>query len=276
MIDLHCHSYFSDGLLSPGMLLTKALGASIKILALTDHDTTMGLDELHDAAANQPIHIIDGIELSARWKMHDIHVIGLKIDRSHSLLQACVQMQEQSRVRRALAIGDCLTRLGIPDTYEKACAYAGHQRVGRPHYAHVLVSEGVVKDAQGAFKRFLARGKPAYVPTEWLSLHDAVDVIHQAGGQAVLAHPVKYKLTRTKLNALIRAFKDAGGAGMEVVSGMMMSSDILDIAGLCNRFELLASTGSDYHGDAMSRVGLGQQQLLPAGCTPIWEQWAIH
>jgi predicted metal-dependent phosphoesterase TrpH len=138
------------------------------------------------------------------------------------------------------------------------------------------VNDGVVEDAQAAFKRFLGRGKPAYVPTEWLSLHDAVAVIHQAGGQAVLAHPVKYKLTRTKLNELIRAFKDAGGAGMEVVSGMMMSSDILYIAGLCNRFELLASTGSDYHGDAMSRVGLGQQQLLPAGCTPIWEQWGIH
>jgi len=276
MIDLHCHSYFSDGLLSPEALLTKALLSSIKLLALTDHDTTMGLDELHRAAAHHPIHIIDGIELSTRWKMQDIHVLGLNIDRTHPLLQACIQIQEERRIIRAVAIGDCLMRLGIPDTYLKACAYAGHQRVGRPHYAHVLVNEGVVKDPQAAFKRFLARGKPAYVPTEWLSLQEVIDVIHQAGGEAVLAHPLKYKLTRTKLNALIRAFKDAGGSGMEVVSGMMMSSQILDIAALCNRFELFASTGSDYHGDTMSRVGLGQQQRLPVSCTPIWEQWELH
>lgn len=275
MIDLHCHSYCSDGLLSPEALLTKALSASIKILALTDHDTTMGLPALHLAAENMPIYIIDGIELSARWKLHDIHIIGLKINREHPVLKACIQRQEQSRVTRAEMIGDRLTVLGIPDTFQKATEYAGHNRVGRPHYAHVLVNEGIVKDTKSAFKRFLARGKPAYISTEWLELYEAVDVIHQAGGLAVLAHPLKYKLTRTKLNALITAFKDAGGVGLEVVSGCMLASEIIEMAGLCNRFALLASSGSDYHGDTISRIGLGQQKSLPVKCIPIWEQWAL-
>ncbi len=276
MIDLHCHSHFSDGLLSPDLLLAKALEAGVRVLALTDHDTTAGLTSLHLAAIDCPIQVINGIELSVRWKMNDIHIIGLMIDPQHEDLVSCVLQQEESRIARAKEIGACLAIIGVTDAYQKACDYAGHERVGRPHFAHVLVEEGVVPDMKHAFQRYLVRGRPAFVPTTWLSLEDVVETIIKAGGQAVIAHPLKYKLTRSKLHALIRAFKDAGGVGMEAVSGQMTAPQVMEVVGLCSRFELLASTGSDYHGDKVSRIGLGRQLPLPAGCTPIWHEWAIH
>jgi predicted metal-dependent phosphoesterase TrpH len=272
MIDLHCHSHFSDGALSPDSLLEKALLAGIHMLALTDHDTTAGLTPLHIAACSTNIKIINGIELSTRWKKHDIHIIGLNIHPDEEGMCALIVRQNESRIARARQIAGCLVDFGVHDAYEKACEIAGHERVGRPHFAQILVNEGKVPDIQSAFKRFLGRGHGAYVPTEWLSIDAAVTGIVQAGGQAVVAHPLKYKLTRSKLHALISDFKQAGGVAIEVVSGEMLVSQINELAGICQRFELLASTGSDFHHD-MSRTGLGRQQQLPVSCTPIWHGW---
>lgn len=274
MIDLHCHSHFSDGALSPDSLLEKARNAGIRMLALTDHDTTAGLAPLHDAARNVDINIINGIELSTRWKKHDIHIIGLNINPDDDGLRALIVQQNDSRIARAQQIASCLIDVGVYDAYEKACEIAGHERVGRPHFAQVLVNEGRVPDIQSAFKRFLGRGRGAYVPTAWLSVDAAVEGIIHAGGQAVIAHPLKYKLTRSKLHALIHDFKQAGGVAIEVVSGEMLVSQINELAGICLRFELLASTGSDFHHD-LSRTGLGRQQPLPINCTPVWHTWAV-
>ncbi len=275
MIDFHCHSTFSDGLLTPEALVGRAVEASIKMLALTDHDTTLGLASLRAAALSSGLAIVNGIELSTRWKTHDIHVVGLQIDPEHKTLQACIEAQTQSRNIRAIAMGHLLSPY-VKDAYQKARALAGHERVSRPHFAEVLVKEGVVRDMATAFKRYLGRGRTAYVVTEWVSLPDVVRVIQESGGLAVLAHPLKYKLTRTKLNALICAFKEAGGAGIEVISGLMTSTEINQIATLCNDQGLLASSGSDFHGDMVSRVALGRQAVLPDSCTPIWEQWGLH
>lgn len=274
MIDLHCHSHFSDGALSPAELLNKAQHAKLRVLALTDHDTVAGLASLQDAARHQHITIINGIELSTRWKKHDIHILGLGISPENEELQCLILRQSQCRVARALQIGNCLSVLGVNNAYQKACDIAGHERVARPHFAQVLINEGVVPDMQTAFKRFLARGRGAYVPTNWISIAQAVAGIVAAGGQAVIAHPLKYDLTNTKLQALIIEFKEAGGEGIEVVSGDMTATQINTLAGLCLRFNLLASTGSDYHHD-QSRIGLGRQPQLPVNCTPIWHSWNL-
>lgn len=275
MIDLHCHSNFSDGSYSPAALLTKAIESGVQILALTDHDTLAGLEMLHDVASHHSIKIINGIELSTRWKKYDIHIIGLNIDPQSQVIQSLIKRQNQSRIARALQIGEQMKLCGVDDAYVKACKIAGHERVGRPHFAQVLMEEGLVSDMQSAFKRFLGRGRPAYVPTAWLSISEAVEGIIQADGQAVLAHPLKYALTRTRLHELISEFKIAGGTGLEVVSGEMTATQIQEMAGLCIRFELLASTGSDYHGDILSRISLGRQRQLPLNCVPIWHQWNI-
>lgn len=276
MIDLHCHSLYSDGLLAPADLFKRALQSEIRILALTDHDTTEGLAHLHAAAATANISIINGIEFSTRWKKHDIHIVGLGIQLDSDVLNMCVKEQTHSRIERAIEIGKRLSRAGVSSAYEKACKVAGHERVSRPHFAEVLIQEGIVKDMKSAFTRFLARGKPAYVETNWTPIAEIIRVIHVSGGLSVLAHPLKYKLTRMKLNALISAFKDAGGAGMEVVSGLMTTLEVEEMAKLSQKYELLASTGSDFHGEGVSRVGLGRQIQLPSGCTPIWTKLELH
>lgn len=275
MIDLHCHTHFSDGELSPSALLNKAIASHVRVLALTDHDTTAGLLPLHEAARGSDITIINGIELSVRWKKYDIHILGLNINPEDQDMIALITRQNQARVARALNISECLANCGVEDAYQKACKIAGHERVARPHFAQVLIHEGMVRDMKAAFKRFLGRGKAAYVPTAWASVEDAVGAIVKAGGQAVIAHPLKYALTRSKLHELIEAFKEAGGVGVEVISGDITVTQSNELAGLCSRFGLLASTGSDYHGDTLSRVALGQQRALPVNCTPIWHQWNI-
>lgn len=273
MIDLHCHSNLSDGLLSPELLLDKALAHKVAVLALTDHDTIIGLTHLHQYALNKPIKIINGIELSARWKNHDIHILGLNFNLKNDLLIELIDQQTLSRINRAQAIAAKIEQLGIVDVFEKAKKIAGHSRIGRVHFAQVIMQEKNLTDKQQAFKCYLGRGKPAYVPTQWASVDAIVTAINMAGGQAVIAHPLKYKLTQTKLEQLILAFKQAGGIGFEVVSGEMTLAQVQQAAKLCLHFDLLASTGSDYHGDGLSRVAVGRQRSLPLGCTPIWQHW---
>ena len=274
MIDLHCHSTFSDGILSPEELIQKAQKQQLKCMSLTDHDTILGTDRLKSAALNSGICLINGIELSVRWKKCDVHILGYGISHTDEL-QQLIERQNNSRVLRAEEIGTSLESMGVEHAYHKACLLAGHKRVGRPHFAKVLIDEGRVRDMKAAFRQFLGRGKGAYVPTPWINISEAVEGISKAGGQAVIAHPLKYGLTRTKLHELISEFKEAGGVGIEVVSGEMTVTQINDIAGTCSRFNLLASSGSDYHGDALSRISLGRQQQLPAHCTPIWHDWNI-
>jgi predicted metal-dependent phosphoesterase TrpH len=173
-------------------------------------------------------------------------------------------------------IGHFLESIGMEDAYNKACELAGHKRVGRPHFAQLLINEGKAQDIKSAFKQFLGRGKSAYVPTPWINIHEAVRGIMESGGRAVLAHPLKYGLTRSKLHELIKDFKDAGGEGIEVVSGEMTAIQIQEMAATSIRFNLLASSGSDFHSDTVSRVNLGRQHQLPVHCKPIWHDWNIE
>jgi predicted metal-dependent phosphoesterase TrpH len=274
MIDLHCHSYFSDGALSPKELIEKALRQQIQCFSLTDHDTVDGYAELLQAELPSSIKIIQGIELSAKWKKHDIHILGYQINPTDDL-NTLIQRQIQSRIERAKQIGDALRLIGVADAYNKACKLAGHTRLARPHFAQLLVQEGKAKNEQAAFKQYLIRGRKAYFSTHWISIQEAVEGIMASGGQAVIAHPLKYGLTRSKLHELINDFKEAGGVGIEVVSGLMALTEVNEMAALCMRFDLLASSGSDFHSDARSRVSLGKQRQLPMHCTPIWQQWNI-
>lgn len=277
-IDLHCHSNFSDGALDPGALLAKALDAGIEVLALTDHDTMEGmkaLQEIHKSHNDTALRLINGIELSARWKKHDIHILGLNVSLESQALEELIDQQRQYRSERAVQIAERMALLGIENAFEKACKVAGHSHLARPHFAKVFMDEGHVKDMQSAFKRFLGRGKPAFVPTQWISLTEAIEGIHEAGGQAVLAHPLKYSLTRTKLHELIVAFRVAGGDALEVVSGEMTTTEIEEIAGLCLRYSLGASSGSDFHAESESRISLGQQKKLPLHCIPVWNKWNL-
>lgn len=271
--DLHCHSFFSDGALTPEELIDRAVAAHIDLFALTDHDTVLGVKRLKKAAQHKPIQVINGVELSVRWKLHDIHMVGLNVDINRPELTSLLELQNKKREWRARQMAELLEFTGIQSFYQKACDFAGHDRITRSHLAGVLLKEGIVSNLQVAFSRYLSRGKLAYVPTSWINIEEAVSCIVKSGGIAVIAHPYKYKLTRSKLNALIEAFKEAGGEAIEVVSGDIQVTQMGELAGLCQRFDLLASTGSDYHNDQYSRIKLGQQRRLPLQCRPIWEKW---
>lgn len=272
MIDLHCHSTFSDGKLTPIELLQLAVKNNVKKLALTDHDTIDGLLHIQKSSIDYDINIINGIEFSAKWKKFDIHILGLNIDIDSNALKDGILLNKDLRRVRAQNISKLLSKLGIKDAYDKVYQIAGHKDIGRPHFAELLVKEGMVRDFQSAFKQYLGRGRKAYYPSQWLSLEEVVNVINLGKGQAVLAHPCKYQLTRLKLHELIKSFKEAGGMGIEVVSGQMMKHQIDELAGLSNRYGLMASTGSDFHSH-VSPVSIGKQAKLPENCQPIWQDW---
>ena len=273
--DLHTHSLYSDGKHSPQELVEFALHANLDALALTDHDTMEGLDALYQAASSTNLKIINGIELSTRWKKHEIHVLGLNLPLGDAQFDSLIMAQKEKRHQRALKIAEKLSALGLNDAYTKAFEIATDGHITRPHFARILVDAGMAKDLQHAFDRFLNRGRPAYVATEWVSMEEATKAIIKNNGTPVLAHPLKYGLTQMKLRALVHDFKTEGGAGLEIVSGLTTNDQIYQLQKICQQFELKASTGSDFHQLNKSKIKVGGQADLPLNCPPIWDDWIL-
>lgn len=274
-VDLHSHSTASDGVLSPSQLVRHAQTQGIEMLALTDHDSTAGLAEAAQTAHAIRLRLVPGVEVSVTWGHDVVHVVGLNIDATHIELQQGLAGLRQFRDWRAEEIARKLARHGIASAYEGAKAYAQGEIVGRTHFARFLVEQGHARSIREVFRSFLVRGKPGYVPGQWASLEQAVAWITGAGGQAVVAHPARYKLSSQQLGSMLSQFKECGGAGIEVVSGSHTADDCANMARYAKRFGLLASVGSDYHGPETSWLDLGRLPLLPAGCRAIWETWNI-
>lgn len=272
-IDLHCHSTASDGALPPEDLVRRAGEKGVTHLALTDHDTISGLREAGMAARAVGISLVAGTELSCLWKSHTIHIVGLDFDTSDEHLNAALERQNENRWRRARTIAEKLAKLKIDDMVGKATFKAGGDVPGRPHFARVLVEEGVVKNSAQAFKRYLGTGKAGDVKGFWPSLEEVVQWIVGAGGIAVLAHPRKYKLTATKLRALTGDFRQAGGRAIEVSTSGQSSGDLGFLAELCRRENLLASQGSDFHFPGAPWCELGSIMKMPEGLEPVWHHF---
>ena len=154
-------------------------------------------------------------------------------------------------------------------------ALAGGAIISRTHFARYLIEAGHARDMREVFKNFLVKNKPGHVPGEWASLEEAVGWITESGGQAVIAHPARYKMTATRLRTLIGDFKDTGGTGFEVVSGTHSMEEIKYMGRLAKQFELLASCGSDFHSPDNVYLELGRLPAIPEGCSPVWsdERW---
>lgn len=270
-IDLHAHSTASDGELSPTELVQLAAKNGIKTLALTDHDTVSGLAEARAAAAEHDITLINGIELSTCWDNKSIHIIGLNIDADNKAMIDSTTRLNQLREERAIIIGKKLAKAGIKDAYENAKELAGDGTVTRQHFAQFLVKNGNAKSFSDVFKRYLVKGKPGYVSVKWPELSDTIKNIQSAGGVAVIAHPLCYKMTATKLRKLITEFKTLGGQAIEVVSGNNNMNEITTVTNYAKRYDIAASLGSDYHNDKSPWTKLGNLAPLPAELKPIWE-----
>jgi len=272
LIDLHTHSRVSDGTLSPTELVRLAASRGVKTLALTDHDSVAGLATAREAAAGAGLHLVSGVEISVTWEHKTVHVVGLDLDPAHPALTAGLARLQAVRDERGRKIGERLEAKGIAGAYAGALALAGDAKPTRTHFARFLHRAGHVKDEAQAYRKWLGRGKPANVSAEWASLEEAIHWIRAAGGQAVLAHPFRYGLTRAWLVKALTAFKQAGGDAMEVVSGRGNPDEFHTALHLAQRFELAASVGSDFHAPApYSQPGVSVE--LPANLPAVWKRF---
>jgi predicted metal-dependent phosphoesterase TrpH len=275
--DLHTHSIASDGTLAPALLVARAQEAGVDVLALTDHDTLDGYPEAARAAAGGSLRLVPGVEISASWSAVTIHVLGLNVDPACATLQAGLNELLAFRDWRAEEMARRLEKAGIAGTLAGAGRYRQGRILGRTHFARYLVEAGRAASVNEVFKRYLVPGKPGYVRGEWAPLDAAVGWILAAGGLPVIAHPARYRLTRSKLGRLLTDFRDAGGVGLEVVSSSHSRDETLHMGALSRTHGLLASAGSDYHGLPNAWARLGQLRPLPQGCTPVWEaaSWPV-
>ncbi len=276
--DLHAHSTCSDGVLTPARLVAHAARQGVKVLALTDHDTTEGVHEAEHAADREGIRLVPGVEISVTWERHTIHIVGLQVDCRNEVLQEGLGGLRRFRRWRAEEIARRLGKAGVEGALEGARRFAHGASIGRIHFARFLIEQGHAGDMREVFKRFLVKGKPGHVAGEWAELEQAVSWIRAAGGMAVIAHPARYRFTATRLRRLIGEFRESGGVGIEVVSSSHSRDDCFAMALQARRAGLLASVGSDYHGPENPWIELGRIMPLPDGCLPIWESpgWRLY
>ncbi|MEQ3515573.1 PHP domain-containing protein [Pseudoalteromonas sp. BZB3] len=272
--DLHSHSTFSDGRLSVDALLERATEKGVDVLALTDHDTVAGVEPAKQFIADQDLNLelVAGVEISTKWESFEIHIVGLSIDIENTHLLNLLTEQQGKREARAQEIGRRLAKKGYEDIYEQAKTLAKDAEITRAHFAQALVERGVAKNIQGVFKKFLARGKTGYVPSNWCDMATAIAAIQAAGGVSVLAHPGRYQMSNKWLRKLLSEFKLAGGQAMEVALPQQAPSERQFLGQLSQEFDLLASQGSDFH-YPMPWSDLGKNLYLPKDCQAVWQFW---
>lgn len=269
--DLHCHSTASDGSLSPKKVIERAWQQGVTSIALTDHDTLNGQQEAADAALAQGINFIPGIEISTTWENKCFHIVGLNIDPNNDALNSNIKKLQQLRTDRAKKIAYKLEKRRVPNAYESVVKMANGGMITRAHFATFLLENNYVSSQQQAFDRYLGKGKTAFVSTVWADLQETVNWINQAGGIAVVAHPLRYKLTSSWMRRFLTAFKDTGGQGIEVITGRSSAEEIRRSIAFANQFELAASVGSDFHSPSNQWVELGRLASLPDNTQAVWE-----
>ncbi len=271
--DLHCHSTFSDGTLSPAEAAARARGHGVQLWALTDHDGVDGQAQAAAAARAQGLDYLAGVEVSVSFAGETVHILGLGVDADNGTLREGVARTRGGRRERAREMAASLAEAGIEGAFEGALPYAGNpDLIARTHFARWLVERGWCADTGEVFRRFLVEGKPGFVPHRWAGLGEAVGWIRAAGGMAVIAHPGRYgRLSPSAEYALFSEFVAHGGRGVEVVTPSHFPSDVVKYTEMALEFDLLASRGSDFHAPGESRAEFGSLPALPATLTPVWE-----
>lgn len=264
MIDLHVHSTRSDGTYTPTELVEYAIEKGLTAFALTDHDTTDGLDEAISYAnalraegkADVP-EVIPGIELSTNIEDTEVHVAGLFIDKENPEFQSYLKEFVASRNLRNVKMCAKLTEIGIPITAEELESAFPNCILTRAHFASWLREHGYVSSNKEAFDRYLGKRCPCYVPREKITPQKAIALILTAGGIPVLAHPILYRLSDARLEALVATLKEAGLVGIEAIYSTYEPSEERQIRRLAKKYDLLLSGGSDFHGTNKPRIDLG-------------------
>lgn len=262
----------SDGTLTPEALAVRAKTNGVELWSLTDHDEISGQHRAAAAAHAQGLKYLTGTEISITFVDKTIHIVGLGFDADDEGLRQGLVRTRGGRRERAREMSDGLAKVGIKNAFEGALKFVGNpDLMSRTHFARFLVENGVCKDTNEVFRKFLVEGKPGYVEHRWASLKDAVTWIRQAGGLAVIAHPARYRLSPNEEFALFTEFKSHGGQGVEVVTGSHTAAEYLTYADAAVEYGLAASRGSDFHSPDESHTDLGTLPYLPGQLTPVWE-----
>lgn len=256
-IDLHVHSTYSDGTYTPEELILLAKKANLVAISLTDHDTISGIESAILAGEKYQIQVIPGIELSAKYKDKDIHILGYQIDYKSSSLHKKLMEYEAVRERRNEKIIDCLNKIGFSITVEDIRKRFPIGTITRLHIAKYLVECGYVKSLQEVFQKYLGDNGCCYVAKQGISLEDAIGCILEYGGYPVLAHPMRYKLEKKQLEDLIVKCKSYGLVGIETMYSMNTAYEEEQTRQLANKYQLFITGGSDFHGQNKPQIHLG-------------------
>jgi predicted metal-dependent phosphoesterase TrpH len=262
--DLHTHTTFSDGSLSPYELIKKAKSVGIDVLGITDHDSVGALDEAVAIGKEFDVEVIAGMELSASYKNTEIHILGYFVDYHSKALQEALAVFREKRLRRAERIVDKLNRMNIPLTIESVLANATGDSIGRPHIANALVNQGHAQSYYQAFNKYIGDGRPAYEKKPECSPEETVRLIADAGGLSFLAHP-----GRTVSEELLFHLISAGLDGVEVVHPSHTAEHVQYYRGIVNEYCLLESGGSDFHGGAKNDDHLFGRVSIPVATVDV-------
>ncbi len=257
LIDLHVHSNCSDGTYTPEELVAYALEKGLKAFALTDHDTTAGIARAQRAASGTGLELIPGIELSTEYKGKDIHILGLGINPENAYFQDQLLRFQNARDLRNEKMIEKLREHGIDITLEQMRACFPDSVWTRAHFARYLFDHGYVKEMWDAFDLYLGDHAPCFIPREKVTPFQAVQLIHEGGGYAVLAHPLLYRLGEEPLNLLVKTLTGCGLDGIEAIYSTNRFSDEADMRQLARRYGLAITGGSDFHGSNKPSIDLG-------------------
>lgn len=251
--DLHCHTTASDGLLTPRELVLLASQKGLKAVAITDHDTILGWNEAENGGSEFGIEILRGVELNTDWDGKEVHILGYELDRESKIMQERLAELQLSRYKRIQEILERLRQLGIKLFIDDVLEFALGESVGRPHVAQALVKYGYVTDIRDAFIRYLGSGASAYVPRFKLTTMDGIRFIRESKGVAVLAHPGVQGLEE---NAIASWVSD-GLQGVEIIHSDHNCDDEKRYRQIAQKYDLIMTGGSDFHGDNKPSVILG-------------------
>lgn len=256
-IDLHVHSNESDGTLTPAEVVALAKEQGLSAIALTDHDTIDGLPAAKQAAVEAGIELVPGIELSTDYNGTEVHILGYYVDTENPDFLQQLNHFRDGREERNRKMTERLQNIGFDITYEALTAAFPDSVLTRAHFARYLTDHGMVKDMDTVFRKYIGNNCSCYVPREKITPVAAIDLIRAGGGLAYFAHPVLCHMNYDRLDAFIKSMKEHGLTGLEAIYSTYMPGDERNMRRFANKYDLLISGGSDFHGSNKPHIKLG-------------------
>jgi predicted metal-dependent phosphoesterase TrpH len=268
MIDLHCHTTASDGVISPYNIIIQAAKEGVAVMAIADHDTVDGLEQAAQAAKDAGVRFIPAIELSVAYPKGYFHLLGYGIRYENRDFRKKLEQLRIVREERVLRMVERLNMAGVHIKHEDVQKELNGSAPGKPHVARALVKKGYAGNVQDAMKTYLNLGAPGYVPKENLSQEAAIELIGSVGGLSVLAHPKSLRAENPEeYDQLIKRFVSQGGVGIEVYASIHDERDVKMFNEIAKRYDLIVTGGSDYHGDNGGQLGYYGSRTIPESCS---------